>query len=71
MIKLVNYPYDEYMVGDICDFGDEVNKSLAEMQRAVYTEVTTEKKIEKKKKKKEIKDGGNDAETETPQQEDL
>jgi len=35
-IKLTNYPYQEFKVGDICDFGEAKNRSLVAMRRAVY-----------------------------------
>ena len=50
-IIIVRYPYDEYKVGDVVDFGDEVNASLVEFQRAVWAnppEVKEVKKVEKK-----------------------
>ncbi len=37
-IKLTNYPYDKYTIGDICDFGEEKNASLVSFQRAVWVE---------------------------------
>jgi len=35
-IILVNYPYGEYEIGTVVDFGEAKNKSLVEMQRAVW-----------------------------------
>lgn len=45
-IKLINYPYKNYEVGEICDFGEEKNASLVSLQRAVWAE---ENKKESKK----------------------
>ena|SRR3989344_3642727 len=38
-IKLANYPYREYKVGEIVDLGEEKNKSMVSLQRAVWVEV--------------------------------
>lgn len=37
-IIIVRYPYEDYEVGEVADFGDEVNASLVEFQRAVWAE---------------------------------
>lgn len=36
LIKLTNYPYQDYQVGEICDFGVEKNTSLVAFGRAVW-----------------------------------
>lgn len=43
-IILTNYPYQDHQVGDACDFGEEVNKSLVGMGRAVWAEGDKPKK---------------------------
>jgi hypothetical protein len=35
-IKLVNFPFDKFKVGEVCDFGEERNASLVGMGRAVW-----------------------------------
>jgi len=40
-IKLTNYPYKGFQVGEICDFGEEKNASLVSLQRAVWLEEKT------------------------------
>lgn len=50
-IKLINYPYGSYKVGEICDFGEEKNASLVSFQRAVWAE---EGKKESKKIVEEV-----------------
>ncbi len=39
-IKLTNYPYQDQNVGDVCDFGEDKNKSLVALQRAVWYKET-------------------------------
>lgn len=51
MIKLLHYPYKGHEIGEICDFGEEVNKSLIELQRAVLVEIEKKKKNKKPRKK--------------------
>lgn len=57
-IKLTGYPYKEYKIGDIVDFGDEKNKSLVSFGRAVWADegilvpVIDVKKVVKKVVKK-------------------
>lgn len=61
-IILINYPYDKFEVGDICDFGEDVNRSLVGQGRAVWNietpkdnpePKTADKKIEEKTLKTE------------------
>lgn len=41
-IKLINYPYQNFQIGDICDLGDEKNRSMVSLDRAVFvTDHTT------------------------------
>lgn len=40
LIKLINFSYKDYEVGSICDFGEEKNKSLVSLRRAVYVNGT-------------------------------
>lgn len=47
-IILINYPYGDFQVGDECDFGEEINKSLVGQQRAVWAEPPPVKKVSKK-----------------------
>lgn len=40
-IKLIHYPYKDFQIGEIVDFGEEINKSLVSFDRAVWIEPTT------------------------------
>lgn len=46
-IILINYPYKDHEIGDVLDLGEEKNKSMVSMHRAVWAE-----EPEKLKKKK-------------------
>jgi len=52
MIKLKNFPYKEHEVGDVVDLGEEKNRSMVDLGRAVFVgkdaEKTVPKPIEKK-----------------------
>ena len=43
-IKLVRYPYRDYKVGEIVDLGEEKNKSMVSIGRAVWVEEEVKKK---------------------------
>ena len=60
-IKLIGHPYKDKEAGEICDFGDKINKSLVEhFGRAVWVEkpetgkVVDPKKIKTKKESVEV-----------------
>ena len=48
-IKLVRHPYGDYEVGEVVDLGEEKNKSMVELQRAVWVEEEEKKKRTPKK----------------------
>ncbi len=48
-IKLINYPYLDYEIGEIVDLGEEKNKSMVALQRAVFVEEAEKEKKPKKK----------------------
>ena len=48
-IKLVRYPYKDYEVGEIVDFGEEKNASMVSIGRAVWVEEEEKKKRTPKK----------------------
>ena len=73
MIRLINYGYKKWKVGDIVDLGDKKNESMIAIGRAVAVAAPKKmvekpksiKKIEKKKKntkavKNQIKNDSND-----------
>ena len=71
MIRLINYGYKKWKVGDIVDLGDKKNESMIAIGRAVAApkkvveKPKSIKKIEKKKKntkavKNQIKNDSND-----------
>ena len=37
-IKLIHFPYYDHSVGEIVDFGEEINASLVSFNRAVWVE---------------------------------
>jgi len=43
MIRLINYPYGKYKVGDEVDLGDEKNQSMVALGRAVFVGDDAEK----------------------------
>jgi len=50
-IKLVQYPYKDYKVGEVVDLGSEKNRSMVAIGRAVWEEAP---KIEPKKETVEV-----------------
>ena len=74
MIRLINYGYKKWKVGDVVDLGDKKNESMIAIGRAVAVATPKKsiekpkniKKIEKKKKKstkpvkKQINNDSND-----------
>jgi len=50
-IRLVNYPYLDYEIGDVVDLGEVKNRSMVSIQRAVWEEEKPEPKKKKGGKK--------------------
>ena len=48
-IRLIRYPYKDYEIGEIIDLGEEKNKSMVSLQRAVWFEEEKKKPRAKKK----------------------
>lgn len=48
-IRLVNYPYKEYEIGEVVDLGEKKNVSMVSIKRAVWEEEPKKKPIPKKK----------------------
>ncbi|MBU0572690.1 hypothetical protein KKH23_02910 [Patescibacteria group bacterium] len=48
-IKLISYPYKDYEVGEIVDLGEDKNRSMVSLQRAVWVEEEEKKKRTPKK----------------------
>ncbi len=43
-IKLIRHPYGDYEVGEVVDLGEEKNKSMVSIGRAVWVEEEVKKK---------------------------
>ncbi len=65
-IIIVRYPYMDYEVGEVVDLGEELNKSLVELQRAVWAKEEEKKKKLTKKTTKTTTQTEDDASKEDP-----
>lgn len=55
MIRLINYPYKKWNIGDIIDLGKAKNESMISMGRAVAVAKPQKKVIKKTRKVKKSK----------------
>lgn len=67
-IKLINYAYKDYPVGEIVDFGEEKNKSLVSLQRAVWYDPDELERMRRESIKKQKKQSEDKPETNTEEQ---